>query len=63
MNLFEKEIFDSVLEQASIIYECDNGLYTLHEEELAELVQTNGYNLLESLRRLINSEIVQRRLK
>jgi len=63
MNLFEKEIFDSVLEQANILYECDNGLYTLHEEELAELVQTNGYNLLESLKRLINSEIVQRRLK
>ena len=63
MDIYEKELFDAVLEQVGVCCESDNGLYTLHEEELAEPLQTNGYNLLESLRRLINSEVVKKRLK
>ena len=58
----EKKVFEQVLyETGFIVNEDDNGLYTLQHKTsgLEDVVQTNGYNLLESLRRLTNSKIAK----
>ena len=62
MVLSEKEIFEQVLNETGFIVKTnDNGLYTLQHKTsgMEDIVQTNGYNLLESLRRLTTSKIAK----
>ena len=62
MVLSEKEIFEQVLNETGfIVKDNDNGLYTLKHKTsgMEDMVQTNGYNLLESLRRLTTSKIAK----
>lgn len=62
----EKKLFEDVLQQTGFsVKSNDNGLYLLGHKysQKEEYVQTNGYNLLESLRRLTTSEIAKDALR
>ena len=57
----ESKVFNNILKEAGIQYTERNGLYELNEEE--DYIQTNGYNLLESIRRLFKTKTVEMRLE
>ena len=62
----EKKLFEDVLAQTGFsIKSNDNGLYLLGHKysQKEEYVQTNGYNLLESLRRLTTSDLAKDALR
>ena len=62
----EQDIFESVLDNTGFkVVEETNGFYTLDHKysEKTEQIQTNGYNLLESLRRLCTSDLAKDALR
>lgn len=62
MILEEKNIFEDVLNNTGfLVKDCNNGLYILQHKTGGdeEVIQTNGYNLLESLRRLTTSDLAK----
>lgn len=62
----EKKLFEDVLAQTGFsIKSDDNGLYLLGHKysQKEDYVQTNGYNLLESLRRLTSSDLTKDALR
>ncbi len=62
----EKKLFEDVLAQTGFSVKAnDNGLYLLSHKysQKEEYVQTNGYNLLESLRRLTSSDLTKDALR
>lgn len=62
----EKKLFEDVLAQTGFsIKSNDNGLYLLGHKysQKEEYIQTNGYNLLESLRRLTSSDLTKDALR
>ena len=66
MVLSEKEIFEQVLNTTGFSVKNEsNGLYLLGHKysEKEEYIQTNGYNLLESLRRLTTSDLAKDALR
>lgn len=62
----EKKLFEDILTQTGFSVKAnDNGLYLLGHKysQKEEYVQTNGYNLLESLRRLTSSDLAKDALR
>ena len=59
MTKKETEIFESVLKSAGLEFTQKEGLYKIHHSDGDEFVQTSGYNLLYSLKRLISSSAVE----
>lgn len=62
----EKKLFEDVLTQAGFsVKSNDSGLYLLGHKysQKEDYVQTNGYNLLESLRRLTSSDLTKDALR
>ena len=62
----EKKLFEDVLTQTGFSVKAnDNGLYLLGHKysQKEDYVQTNGYNLLESLRRLTSSDLAKDALR
>lgn len=62
----EKKLFEDVLVQTGFsVKSNDNGLYLLGHKysQKEDYVQTNGFNLLESLRRLTSSDLVKDALR
>jgi len=66
MNVAEKKIFEDVLTQTGFsIVANSEGLYKLSHKnsDTTDFVQTSGYNLLESLRRLTSSSLAKDALR
>lgn len=62
MSNAEAVLFDAVLKETGFIVKSqNNGLYILQHKlgGNEDYVQTNGYNLLESLRRLTTSDLTK----
>lgn len=62
----EKKLFEDILTQTGFsVKSNDNGLYLLRHKysQKEDYVQTNGYNLLESLRRLTSSDLAKDALR
>ncbi len=62
----ETEQFEQVLNTTGFVVKNEsNGLYLLGHKysEKEEYIQTNGYNLLESLRRLATSDLAKDALR
>lgn len=62
MNVAEKKIFEDVLANTGFSIVSNNeGLYKLSHKnsDTTDFVQTSGYNLLESLRRLTSSSVAK----
>ena len=62
----EKKLFEDVLAQTGFsVKSNDNGLYLLGHKysQKEDYVQTNGFNLLESLRRLTSSDLAKDALR
>lgn len=63
MSNAEAVLFDAVLKETGFIVKSqNNGLYILQHKLTGgneDYIQTNGYNLLESLRRLTTSDLAK----